>query len=260
MQIKIIVPIHNGRFNAMVKQAVEPVLTPDVSIDVENITEGTESIQNRYDNMVNALQVAKLAKKTEAEGFDGVFVSDMDYCGVEAAREIVNIPVIGGFRASAYTAMMLAPRFSIITILESVADMQRAHTHTFGFANALASVRSVDIPVLSLDHKEPSVEKVFAESLKAVEEDAARAIILGCTGFIGVAQQVQKRLEEAGKKIPVIDPNCAAISYLILLIRNNLLQSRMAYHFRPLTETEKRPWENAGQEHEKAIRSSTVFL
>jgi Asp/Glu/hydantoin racemase len=114
--------------------------------------------------------------------------------------------------------------------------MQRDHTHTFSFAHALASARSVDIPVLSLDHTGPAVEKVFAESLKAVEEDAARAIILGCTGFIGVAQQVQNRLEEAGKKIPVIDPNCAAVSYLILLIRNKLIQSRMAYHFRPLKD------------------------
>jgi len=230
IRIKLIVPINNNIFNTIFINAVSPVLPPDVIVDVENITQGIRSIQCRHDGLINGPHVAKVAKKAEKEGFDGIFISDMDYCGVEAIREIVNIPVVGAFRASAFTAMMLGNRFSIVTVLDSVADMQREHTHTFGISSRLASVRVVDIPVTSLNNESITANKVYNESLKAIDEDGARAIILGCTGFVEVASIVQKRLSELGKEIPVIDPNRTAIGYLILLIRNNLSQSRLTYH------------------------------
>ena len=44
-------------------------------------------------------------------------------CGIAPSREVVEIPVIGAFRASAYTAMMLSERFSIITILDGTGFM-----------------------------------------------------------------------------------------------------------------------------------------
>jgi allantoin racemase len=206
-----------------------PILTPDVTVDIENIPEGQPCIESRYDSMINAPHVSKLAKKAEADGFDGIYVSDMDFCGVEATREVVDIPIIGGFEPSAYTAMLLAQRFSIITIVDSVVDMQREHTKTFGITENLASIRVVHMSVTATHNHEEAIEKVFIESCKAIEEDGARAIILGCTGFAGIAQAVQKRLAEEEKRIPVMDPNCTAVSYLILLIRNNLSQSRLTY-------------------------------
>ena len=233
MKLKIIVPINNNVFNKPIKQAVISVLESDVTVDVENIPQGRRCIESRYDSIINAPYVAELAKKSEADGFDGIFVSDMDFCGVEAIREIVSIPVIGGFRASAYTAMMLGQKFSIITVLDSVFDMQQEHTRTFCIAENLASIRVVNLPVIALvdGHKEEAIEKVFSESINAIERDGARAIILGCTGFVGVAQAVQSRLAKAGKGVPVIDPNCLAVSYLTLLIRNKLSQSRLTYFF-----------------------------
>ncbi|NES82065.1 MAG: AMIN domain-containing protein, partial [Moorea sp. SIO2B7] len=38
MKIKIIIPINNSDFNDEISQAVEPVLTPDMTVDVENIS------------------------------------------------------------------------------------------------------------------------------------------------------------------------------------------------------------------------------
>ncbi|NEQ77287.1 MAG: hypothetical protein F6K23_32355 [Okeania sp. SIO2C9] len=55
MKIKIIVPINNSDFNDEIAQAVEPVLTPDMTVDVENISEGTRSIESRYDIMSGSI-------------------------------------------------------------------------------------------------------------------------------------------------------------------------------------------------------------
>ncbi len=233
-RMKIIIPINDSSYNEELKQVAETVAPSDLSIVVENITAGNSSIESRWDRMTNAPYVVDLVVKSEQEGYDAVFVSDFDYCGVEPAREVVNIPVIGGFRSSAYTAMMLSERFSIITIMSSVEDMQRSHTRLFGIAPNFASIIPVDLTVHELSQREIVIEKVFEKSVIAIDKDGADSIILGCTGFMHIAAAVAEKLKDKyGINIPVIDPNMAAVSYLYLLMRNNLSQSRLTYHVPP---------------------------
>lgn len=229
-KIRIIVPANTNAFNTRILHAVEPVIPPDFEIDITNITQGKDCIQNRYNRTQNALPLVELARKTEEEGYEGIFVSDFDYCGVEPAREVVDIPVIGAFRASAFTAQMLAERFSIITILDSTVAMQHEHIKTFGLEQNFASIRSINCPVKQLENTELVKELVFTECVRAIETDQAQAFILGCTGFVGISETVSTLLSEKyGGFIPVVDPNKSAICYLILLIRNRLTQSRICY-------------------------------
>jgi Asp/Glu/hydantoin racemase len=47
------------------------------------------------------MPVVELAQAIEKDGFDGIWLTDFDMCGVEAAREVIDIPIIGGFPAAA---------------------------------------------------------------------------------------------------------------------------------------------------------------
>lgn len=229
-KVRIIVPANTEVFNERMRAAVEPVVPPDVEYDVKNITRGNNCIENRYNLAENAMGVIELVKQTEEEGFDGIFVTDFDMCGVAPAREVVDIPVIGGFRASAYTAMMLSERFTIITILDSTVGMQREHVKTFGLMENFASIRSINCPVHDLSNTEEVIAMVNMACELAIEYDGAQSFILGCTGFIGVAEKVSKMLSDKyGGYIPVMDPNMTAFSYLMLLVRNRYSQSRICY-------------------------------
>lgn len=233
-RMKIIIPINDGSYNEELWQVAQTVAPSDLEIVVENIPAGNTSIESRWDRMVNAPYVVDLVVRSEQEGFDGVFVSDFDYCGVEPAREVVNIPVIGGFRSSAYTAMMLSERYSIITIMSSVEDMQRSHNRFFGILPNFASIIPVNLTVHELSQREIVIEKVFQEAIVAIDRDGADSIILGCTGFMHIADAVADRLKlKYGVAIPVVDPNKAAVSYLYMLMRNNLTQSRLTYYVPP---------------------------
>lgn len=229
-KVRIIVPANTDSFNQRMQQAVAPVVPPDVEYDVKNITKGNDCIENRFNLAENTMGVVELAKQTEEEGFDGIFVTDFDMCGVAPTREIVNIPVIGGFRASAYTAMMLSERFSIITILDSTVGMQREHIKTFGLMENFASIRSINCPVNDLANTEEVISMVYMACEQAIEYDGAQSFILGCTGFIGVAEKVSQLLSDKyGGYVPVMDPNMTAFSYLMLLVRNGYSQSRICF-------------------------------
>ena len=236
-KIRIIIPVNTTAFTDEVINCVQEIIPPDVYFDVKPIEGGIPHIQNRTDFTINSPYVIKLAQQTEAEGFDGIFVTDFDYCGVEATRENVNIPVIGGFRPQAFTAMALSEKIGLVTIVDSIVAMQEEHFRYFGMLPNLACILPIDTPVADLPKKDIVIPKVFDKAVEAVEKHGAESIILGCTGFIGIAKPVAKMLkEQKGWDIPVTDPNHMAVTYLIALVRNGLMQSRLAYYQNPSSQ------------------------
>lgn len=231
MKVRLIVPANTSSFNQSMRDAVAPILTPDVELDVTNISGGIPHIESQTDFAINTPYVIELAKKSQAEGYQGIFVSDFDFCGVEPSRENVSIPVIGGFRPSALTAISLSEKVGLITIVDSVVPMQEEHFRNFGILNNLACILPTNIPVKDINaDKHKTIEKIYTLAVQAIDEHGAQSIILGCTGFIGVADPVAQMLYERYQAyIPVLDPNRVGMSYLINLVRNNLMQSQRTY-------------------------------
>ena len=240
-RIAIIAPVGTDVYNRELIESIEPIKPGDVDIDIFNLPEETshDCIQGRVDLEHNSYPVVTLAKSLEND-YHGIWVSDFDMCGVEAAREVIDIPIIGGFSTSAFTALALSQRFSIITILSSTVGMQRDHITRYGLEAGFASIRSIDCPVSELT-PERIMKEVYEQSLAAVMDDGAQSILLGCTGFVGVAQEVSERLtHELGKYVPVIDPNQAGFSFLVSLVRQQLNASRICYNKMALTGNQRR--------------------
>jgi len=98
-----------------------------------------------------------------------------------------------------------------------------------GLAGKLASVRAVNIPVLDLTDLKKLTDALVDESIKAIEEDGAHAIVLGCTGMMGVADNLSETLKKKGYEVPVICPVDVAVKYLEMLIALDLKQSKKTY-------------------------------
>lgn len=243
--LRVIVPIKLPEDNPVVdvlKKDVESVLPDDVFVEVVHLDTGSACIECRAQLEENAPHVMRLVqnsgKKQEKGLIDGIFVSDMDMCGVEASRELVDIPVIGGFRASAYTAMLLGQKFSIISITPSIKEYQVEHCRTFGIESNFASIIPTNLAVEKLidsytdsSKRDDIVENVLKHVLNAINESGADSIIFGCTGFINIAEEVHEKLKtNYDINIPILPPNKTAILYLYNLVKNNFMQSRQTYY------------------------------
>ena len=113
--------------------------------------------------------------------------------------------------------------------------MMENQAKIYGLADKLASVRSVDIPVLELEQDTPRlVQALVDESIEAIEKDGAHVIIFGCTGMLGCALGVQEGLVRRGYAgVPVIDPVPAAIKLAEALVDLGLSQSKRTYQSPP---------------------------
>jgi len=240
MKIKVITPITSEAFEEETKEEVMRFASAGTKIDVERIEYGAESIESAYDEALCAPGTIRLAEKAESEGYDGIFISCMGDPSVDAIRERVDIPVVGPGRTTMLYAADLAHTFSVVTMLENVIVLIEDMARKLGLSEKLVSVRTVDMPVLGLTDKAKLIGSLADESALAIEKDRAHAIILGCTGMLGVAEALKDSLLQKGHHVPVLDPVPIGIRYLETLISLNLCQSKKTYM--PVALKERNIW------------------
>jgi allantoin racemase len=226
MKIYVVVPILKQKnFEDTTRRELEIAKRKDVEICVVSLEKGPASIESDYDAEIAAPWILEKIKCAEEGGFDAAIIDCMCDPALRGAREIANIPVVGPCQASMTIVSTLCDRFSVVTLSEWGFHLFSRMAREYGFESKLASVRSVEVPVLALDEKRDVVkDRLLAESKKAVKEDRAGAIILGCTGMIGMARELQEALG-----IPVIDPAVASIKLAESLVDMKLSQSRLVY-------------------------------
>jgi allantoin racemase len=236
MKIRIVVPIILDIFNQEIMNEVSLFKAPDMEIDIVKLDRGPASIESRYDDALATLDIMEKVQQAERDGFDGVFVDCFGDPGVESSREIVSIPVVGAFEPAALTASLISGSWSVVTVVRNVVPIVKKLARKLGVESKVASVRYIDTPVLELKDKNVLQKKLLTQIEKVAVEDGAEAVILGCTGMLGLARNLSRVMEDKGIPIPVIDPTATAIGYLELIIRSGLSQSALTYPAPPEKE------------------------
>ena len=226
MKVFVILPIlKHPVYEEITLKELARVASKDTEIHVESLEKGPASIESAYDEALAVPGILELVKKAESQGFDAAIIDCMGDPGLEAAREIVKIPVVGPCQASMALASTIASRFSVVTILRNVVPLFHDLALKYGVRDKVASVRTIEVPVLDLEKRWNEVKRALEEQGRAaIEQDGAEAIILGCTGMIGMAEELQKALG-----VPVVDPAPAALMVAEALVRLGLTQSRLKY-------------------------------
>ena len=237
MKIRVIVPAVTKEFEAMGLEQYSAGAHRDTEISVRILDKGPASIESRYDEAIAVPDVVRKVVEAEGDGVDAAIVDCMADPGVEAAREMVSIPVVGPAEASYHAAAMLGHKFSVVTILESLAPVIDGIITKAGLIRRLASVRAVNIPVLDLDDQARLIGALVEQSVKAVTEDGAHVIVFGCTGFTGLSGKVEEGLGERDiVGVPVIDPAVLAVKVAEVFVALGLSHSKRTYPAPPEKE------------------------
>ena len=196
-------------------------------VTVHAVDSGPASIESMYEEYLSIPPTARLLREVEADGANAAIIGCFGDPGIDGFREISDILVLGPAGASIALATTLGHRFSFVTVTASIAPALRRLAWEAGAADALASVRYIDMPVLQINKEhDAAVELMLAEGRKAVVDDGADTLVLGCMsmGFLDVAEQVSRELG-----VPVVNPSRAALKLAEASVAQGLVQSRRAY-------------------------------
>src|SRR5262245_3712264 len=233
MRLNIVNPNTTAAMTKVIAAAAKRAARPDTVIRAVESAFGPPSIEGAYDDALAVPGLLERIKEGETQGADAHVIACFDDTGLDAARALADAPVVGIGEAGFFAAAMLAHRFSVVTTLSRSVPVLENNLLRYGLDRRCASVRACDVPVLELDNPASNARaKVAAEIKRALEEDHAEAIVLGCAGMADLAFSLSV---EFG--VPVIDGVAAAVVMAEGLAAIGLRTSKRGGFARPLAKT-----------------------
>lgn len=231
MRLLVVNPNTTATMTATAAAAARAVAGPSTEIVAVTSAMGPVSIEGYYDEAFAVPGLLAEIARGERAGLDAAIIACFDDTGLDAARAMARIPVVGLCEAAVATASFIAQRFTVVTTLERSRVPIEHLVHRYGMSSR-AKVRAADIPVLSLeDPASGAGEKLRREIGRALLEDGAEAIVLGCAGMADLAAELQREFD-----VPVIDGVGAAVKQAEALVSLGLKTSKRGAYAAPLAK------------------------
>ena len=209
-------PLYTDAYNRTMAESFRQIVRPGTEVDVVSLDgEGPSHVEY---NAFEALMLPRLLRTVrwvEEAGYDAAVIGCFYDPALRAAREITDRMVVVGPAHSALSiAGSLGERFSILVGRKKWIPEMAENVHRCGASERLASWRVLEMGVDDFQADPALTERrIMTEARKAVEQDGADVVILGCTAEFGFFRTVQ---EEIG--VPVIDATVAPLKHAEQLV------------------------------------------
>jgi allantoin racemase len=230
MRIHVINPNTTASMTKKIGVAAKAAASPGVEVRAVNPDFGPRSIEGYFDEAFSVPGLlAEVAKSPDADAF---VIACFDDTGLEAARCATEAPVIGIGEAAFHMASLVAEKFSVVTTLaRSIAPIER-NLVKYGLAGRCGRVRASNVPVLALEEPGSDARRMIeAEIKRALAEDGAEAIVLGCAGMTDLVRELERSVGA-----PVLDGVACAVSLAESLVRIGLRTSKRNTYAPPLAK------------------------
>ncbi|WP_338100723.1 aspartate/glutamate racemase family protein [Microbacterium excoecariae] len=193
--------------------------------------DGPAAVESHVDEIRAAAAVVDLiARDQRAGGSDAYVIACFGDPGLDAARELVDVPVVGIAEAAMHLAAIAGRHFAIVTTLTRTLGRASDLLARYEFDRACVAAYGTGIPVLDLeDPSSGASRRVRAWCERAIEEDGADVIVLGCAGMAGLATELQSALG-----IPVVDGVAAATGVALAMARAGVGTSKRDEYAAPV--------------------------
>ncbi|MFI5012485.1 MAG: aspartate/glutamate racemase family protein [Hyphomicrobiales bacterium] len=229
MKLLIVNPNTTAAMTATIAAAARAAAAPGTEVVAVTSRMGPASIEGYYDEAFSLPGLLAEIAKGEAMGVDGHVIACFDDTGLDAARSLACAPVVGIGEAAFHLASLVAHRFSVVTTLSRSIAAIEGNLLRYGLDRRCAKVRACEVPVLALAEEGSEARaKIGAEIAKAIAEDRAEAIVLGCAGMADLAASLS-----LAHGVPVIDGVAAAVTLIEGLARLGLRTSKRGPYAEP---------------------------
>ena len=204
------------------------VAAPGTEIIGLTPTFGADSCEGNFDSYLAAVGVMDAVTRYEGE-YDAVIQAGFGEHGREGLQELLEVPVVDITEAAGHLASLLGHTYSVVTTLDRTVPLIQDRLKLAGLDARCASVRSSGLSVLELDQDhEAAIKAIVTQAQRAVTEDHAEVICLGCGGMAGLDQAVA-----AATGVPVVDGVTAATKLAEALIGLRLSTSKIRTYATP---------------------------
>lgn len=205
---------------------LEEYTAPDTQLAMVCPQNSGVELNSALDIVLAAPEIVQIAADGQNAGFDAVVLYCFSDPVIDACREALRIPVIGGAQASCLAALNVCRSFGVILADETRLPEKKLFLRTLGVSpERIGQIAAVNLNGISpWADRETTFKKLLACGQKMMRETHTEAIVLGCLSFLGLAEPLSRVLG-----IPVIDPAVAAVTTAESIVRQRLFTSKVSY-------------------------------
>ena len=205
---------------------LEEYTAPDTQLAMVCPQNSDVELNSALDVVLAAPEIVQLAADGQNAGFEAVVLYCFSDPVIDACREALRIPVIGGAQASCLAALNVCRSFGVILADEARLPEKKLFLRTLGVnPERIGQIAAVNLNGISpWADRETTFKKLLACGQKMMRETHTEAIVLGCLSFLGLAEPLSRVLG-----IPVIDPAVAAVTTAESIVRQRLFTSKVSY-------------------------------
>lgn len=205
---------------------LEEYTAPDTQLAMVCPQNSGVELNSALDVVLAAPEIVQLAADGQNAGFDAVVLYCFSDPVIDACREALRIPVIGGAQASCLAVLNVCRSFGVILADEARLPEKKLFLRTLGVSpERIGQIAAVNLNGISpWADRETTFKKLLACGQKMMRETHTEAIVLGCLSFLGLAEPLSRVLG-----IPVIDPAVAAVTTAESIVRQRLFTSKVSY-------------------------------
>lgn len=205
---------------------LEEYTAPDTQLAMVCPQNSGVELNSALDVVLAAPEIVQLAADGQNAGFEAVVLYCFSDPVIDACREALRIPVIGGAQASCLAALNVCRSFGVILANEARLPEKKLFLRTLGVSpERIGQIAAVNLNGISpWADRETTFKKLLACGQKMMRETHTEAIVLGCLSFLGLAEPLSRVLG-----IPVIDPAVAAVTTAESIVRQRLFTSKVSY-------------------------------
>ncbi len=211
------------------RQAVLRCATPGTEIGFGTIG---ATFFVRANAEINALAagplVAQIAQQAQAQGFDAVVPFGTLDAGVELARNLVRIPVVGAGQSVMHLGVQLSPRLGLVAYEKSSIPYIRKNLQAWRVLDSVVGIHAVEIPLLdSTQNRGAMRDRFIAAARRLIENDDAEIIVPMGVTMVPVQYSAAEMSAEVG--VPVLDALATSIQTAEMMVRTNSIHSLKTY-------------------------------
>ena len=200
MRIRLIIPI-TGLTGEGIEERLgylREIADPGTEVDAVQVEVGPPAIESEADAVLAGPDILRLVGEAERDGVDAAIIWGGGDPALAAARELVDIPVIGPSESMTALSMVLGRKpcrvVPEIPVLEMRKDLDR------------------------------TVEALREEITERIERREGDVFALGCLALWGLGKRFRESLG-----VPILDGAEASLKMAELMVKLGLRHSRIAY-------------------------------
>ena len=206
MKILVINPNISLSVTELIRNEAQRAALPDSQITMATAPFGVAYIETPGEAAVGAYASLQLLAQQQAE-HDVAVIAAFGDPGVAAAKELLDIPVVGLTESAVAAAFLLGGRFAIVGISQRIGAWYVQTVDQLGMSSRMIGYRGLKQGFANVGTVQHEAREVLREMCMAcVEQDGADSIILAGAPLAGLAREIADEVP-----VPLIDGVGSAI-------------------------------------------------